>query len=203
MPRRPPRRPTDRWKGTKPSFFRVRPPTPDVASTMFAILAIFFSAPTHALEHPAYRGVADLHAGRPPQELTPLRQCCRRSLPEVRFQQLPRRLVELGLRSGVLFRREGSSLARYGGVALDRGDAHTEGLGDLGGGYAPFFGFDDLLPQVQRVGIHGHILPRRPTALQDALADACDASSGSQSLERSAARYGCCRSVASQTLVCP
>src|SRR5215217_7589595 len=46
MPRRPPRRPTDRWKGTKPSFFRVRPPTPDVASTMFAILADFFERPS-------------------------------------------------------------------------------------------------------------------------------------------------------------
>ena len=40
--RRPSDRPTDRWKDTKPPFFRVRPPERDVASTMVAILAIFF-----------------------------------------------------------------------------------------------------------------------------------------------------------------
>jgi hypothetical protein len=33
-------RPTDRWKGTKPSFFRVRPDGQDVANTMVAILAV-------------------------------------------------------------------------------------------------------------------------------------------------------------------
>jgi hypothetical protein len=39
----------------------------------------------------------------------------------------------------------------------------------VGGGHAPFLGLDDLLSQVQRVGVHDHILPRRPTTLQDAL----------------------------------
>jgi hypothetical protein len=33
------------------------------------------------------------------------------------------------------------------------------------------FGLDDLLPRVQRVGIHGRILPHRPITLQGALED--------------------------------
>jgi hypothetical protein len=56
-----------------------------------------------------------------------------------------------------------------GGVALDAGEAHAEGPGDLEGGHALFFGLDDLLPQVQRVGVHECIVPHRPTTLQNAL----------------------------------
>src|SRR5215218_2585160 len=69
----------------------------------------------------------------------------------------------------MLLRGERPPLARRGSVALDGRDANAEGAGDLDGGHAPFFGFDDLLPQVQRVGVHGRILPHRPTTLQSAL----------------------------------
>src|SRR5215218_4826337 len=169
MPRRPPRRPTDRRKGTKPSFFRVRPPTPDVASTMFAILAIFFSAPSHTPEHPRDGGIAHPYSRHTRQKLAPLRQRRRRALFEVRLQELPRRFVELRFGARALLRGERLSFACGGGVALDGREAHAEGPCDFSGGRAPFFGFDDLLPQVQRVGVHVGILPYRPTTLQGAL----------------------------------
>src|SRR5215207_10671486 len=69
----------------------------------------------------------------------------------------------------MLLRSQRPPLARRGGVSLDGRDTDAEGAGDLDGGHAPFFGFDDLLPEVQRVGVHGRILPHRPTTLQDAL----------------------------------
>src|SRR5215212_8426783 len=169
MPRRPPRRPTDRWKGTKPSFFRVRPPTPDVASTMFAILAIFFSAPSQPLERTGERGVAHPNPGHAREELAPLGQRGRRALPEVRLQEPYRSFIHLRLRTGTLLGDQRAALACGGGVALDGRDAHSEGAGDLRSGRATLLGLDDLLPQVQRVCVHAHILPCRPTTLQGAL----------------------------------
>src|SRR5215213_10310023 len=130
---------------------------------------IFFSAPPQPLEHPGNRGVADLHTSRPLQEFASLWQRRRRSLPQVRFQQLSRHSVQLGLGSGTLFRSERSSLACGGGVALDARGAYAEGFSDFGGRHASFLGLNDLLSEVQRVGIHDHILSRRPTTLQDAL----------------------------------
>src|SRR5215208_7230199 len=129
-----------------------------------------FSAPPQPLEHPGNRGVADLHTSRPLQEFASLWQRRRRSLPQVRFQQLSRHSVQLGLGSGTLFRSERSSFAcGGGGVALDARGAYAEGFSDFGGRHTSFLGLDDLLSQVQRVGVHDHILSRRPTTLQDAL----------------------------------
>src|SRR3712207_8974923 len=85
------------------------------------------------------------------------------------FQEPPCAFVQLGLGAGTLLGGQRPPLARHSSVALDGRDAYAEGLGDLGGGHAPFLGLDDLLPQVQRVRVHGRILPRRPTTLQEAL----------------------------------
>src|SRR5215211_4649016 len=129
-----------------------------------------FSAPSHTPEHPRDGGIAHPYSRHTRQKLAPLRERRRRALFEVRFQELPRRFVELRFGAWALLRSERLSFACGGGVALDGRGAHAaEGLCDLSGGRAPFFGFDDLLPQVQRVGVHVGILPYRPTTLQDAL----------------------------------
>jgi hypothetical protein len=70
-------------------------------------------------------------------------------------------------------RGQRSPLACRGGASLDGRGPDAEGAGDLGGGHAPFFGLEDLLPQVQRVGVHERILPYHPTTMQDALAGLC------------------------------
>src|SRR5215217_2029866 len=130
-----------------------------------------FSAPSHTPEHPRDGGIAHPYSRHTRQKLAPLRERRRRALFEVRFQELPRRFVELRFGAWALLRSERLSFAGRGGVALDGREAHAEGLCDLSGGCAPFFGFDDLLPQVQRVSVHVGILPYRPTTLQDALGE--------------------------------
>src|SRR5215213_22281 len=128
-----------------------------------------FSAPAHPIEHPTDGGVAHRNPRHPRQELAPFGQRRRRPFFEVRLQELPRRLTQLGFRAGAPLGGEWLPFACGGSVALDGREAHAEGPGDLGGRHAPFFGCDDLLPQVQRVGVHASILPHRPTTLQSAL----------------------------------
>src|SRR5215217_7548285 len=129
-----------------------------------------FSVPAHPIEHPTDGGVAHRNPRHPRQELAPFGQRRRRPFFEVRLQELPRRLAQLGFRAGAPLGGEWLPFACGGSVALDAREAHAEGPGNLGGRHAPFFGCDDLLPQVQRVGVHASILPHRPTTLQSALA---------------------------------
>src|SRR5215212_8795910 len=148
-----------------------------------------FSAPTHAPQHPADRGVAHRNPRHPRQELAPLGERRSRPLLEVRFQQLPRRFVQFRFRARTLLRGEGSSLARCGSVALDGRETNAEGLGDLDGGHAPFSGLDYLLSQVQRVGVHKRIVSYCPTTLQGALGAGYPDHSGSAQSERHAGSF--------------
>src|SRR5215210_661398 len=130
---------------------------------------IFFSAPSQAPEHPRDRRVADLQPAGPTQELAPLGEGGSRALLHVPLQEPPRSLVHLGFGARALLGSEQPPLSGRGSVALDGRGAHAEGPGDLRGGHAPLLGVDDLLPEVQRVGVHRRILPRRPATLQGAL----------------------------------
>src|ERR687893_2469311 len=130
---------------------------------------IFFSAPSQALEHPRVRRVANLQPAGLTQELAPLGESGRRALLHVPLQEPPGRFVHFRFGARALLRGQRPPLARRSSVALDGRDPNAEGLGDLDGGHAPFLGLDDLLPQVQRVRVHGRILPRCPITLQEAL----------------------------------
>src|SRR5215217_5178994 len=100
-----------------------------------SLAAIFFSAPSHTPEHPRDGGIAHPYSRHTCQKLAPLRKRRRRALFEVRFQELPRRFVELRFGAWALLRSERLSFAGRSGVALDRRVAYAEGLCDLGGGH--------------------------------------------------------------------
>ena len=77
-----------------------------------------FSAPSHTPEHPREGGIANPYSRHTRQKLAPLRERRRRALFEVRFQELPRRFVELGFGAWALLRSEWLSFACGGSVAL-------------------------------------------------------------------------------------
>ena len=135
---------------------------------------IFFSAPSHALEDPGHRGVADLHPAHLPQELAPLWQGRGRSR-SVASADRPLRASSRPRRAWAWSRGVCSGPATFLGVprshvAFDRGDAHTEGTGGFDLGQPPLlYGLDDLLTQVFGVSVHPLMMPVSPTALQVAL----------------------------------
>ncbi len=162
VPRRPPDRSTDQWKGTKPSFFRVRPTGRDVANTMVAILAIFFSAVSKVLlNRPTDRRLAHLNAASCKEKLAPLFVGIPGTSLEVCFKQAHGASIQLRTRARGLLGGKRTILCKPLKVAPDRRTVDSEPTGGLAFGDALLYGLYYLGAQIYRIGFH---LPMMSTA---------------------------------------
>ncbi len=70
---------------------------------------------------------------------------------------------------GALPRSQGPPLLGHPGVALDRGETHTEEASGPSFGYPAFYGFDYLAAEVYRPGSHSPMIALRSIVLTDAV----------------------------------
>src|SRR5215217_2912919 len=132
---------------------RARQATLKNSSLSLAPTLLFFCSIPGAL-------ASEKWSSRSPEDLPPSAEilAARRGWPPDACARRPQKLCgtlfHLGFGAGSLLRGEWSAFIGQLGVALDRRAAHPKGASCLALGHAPSEGFDYLLPEVFRIGVH-------------------------------------------------